>query len=203
MMSQLPDALENLLHELGRLPGIGRRAAERLAIHLLETPADRARSLAEAIACLRREVHPCPICGNWAVADQPCSVCADPRRQNGQICVIEKPSDLWAFEQSEAFAGRYHVLGGALSPLGGVTADDLTIDALERRVQAESVRELIIATNPSVDGDATAHYLARRFAPLGLTLTRIAQGVPLGGHLDYADAGTLRLALEGRRNIHT
>ena len=200
-MSQLPAALDNLLHELARLPGIGRRAAERLAIHLLEAPEDRARTLAEALARLHREVHPCPVCGNWAVAGGACPICEDPRRRNGQLCVIEKPSDLWAFEQSEAFSGRYHVLGGTLSPMAGVTADDLSIAALERRIGEESISELIIATNPSVDGDATAHYLARRLAPLGVAITRIAQGVPLGGHLDYADAGTLRLALEGRRRL--
>lgn len=199
-MPRLPAALENLLHELTRLPGIGRRGAERLAVHLLEAPAEQVHALAQALERLRREVRPCAVCGNWAEGET-CSICADQRRVNGQICVVEHPPDLWAFEQSEAFGGRYHVLGGTLSPLSGVTAEDLSIQGLERRIKDEGVTEVIIATNPSVEGDSTAHYLARRLAPLGLSVTRIAQGVPLGGRLGYADAGTLRLALEGRRPL--
>ncbi len=199
-MSRLPNALELLLHELRRLPGVGRRAAERLALHLLEAPPEEARSLARAIEQLRAEIRPCALCGNWTDAER-CPICTDPRRESTQLCVVERPSDLWAFEQSEAYRGRYHVLGGTLSPLAGVTAEDLRIPELERRIAQEGVREVILATSTSVDGDATALYLARRLATLGVSLTRIAQGVPLGGHLDYADSGTLRLALEGRRPI--
>ncbi|MEN6626697.1 MAG: recombination mediator RecR [Candidatus Sumerlaeia bacterium] len=199
-MIRLPNALEILLHELRRLPGVGRRAAERLALHLLEAPAEDAAALARAIEQLRQEVRTCSVCGNFTDGEL-CSICSDERRATGQLCVVEKPSDLWAFEQAEAYRGRYHVLGGTLSPLAGVTADDLRIAELEQRIELEQIKEIILATNPSVDGDATAIYLAHRLAPMGLKVTRIAQGVPLGGHLDYADAGTLRLALDGRRPV--
>jgi len=199
-VTRLPAALEGLILELMRLPGIGRRGAERLAVHLLDAEEERPAALARALERLRREVRPCARCGNWAEAEQ-CTICAEPRRANGQLCVVERPTDLWAFEAAESFEGCYHVLGGALSPLAGVTADDLNIDALERRLDSESIQEVILATNPSVEGDATAHYLARRLAARPVRVTRIAQGVPLGGHLGYADAGTLRLALEGRRPL--
>ena len=201
-MHLLPAALERLLHELTRLPGIGRRGAERIALHLLQSTREQSEALASAIGRVQDEVHTCPQCGNWTDAPM-CPICSDPRRVSTQICVVERPPDLWAFEQAEAYAGRYLVLGGTLSPLAGVTADDLRIDLLERRIRDEAVQEVIIATNPSVDGDATAHYLAQRLAPLGVKISRIAQGVPLGGHLDYSDAGTLRLALEGRRPFNT
>ena len=199
-MARLPAALENLLHELTRLPGIGRRGAERIAMHLLQAPPEQVQTLAQALERLRKEVKSCAVCGNWAQGEI-CAICADERRRNGQLCIVERPTDLWAFEQAEAFGGRYHVLGGTLSPLSGVTADDLRIEELERRIGEEAIREVILATNPSVEGDATAHYLARRLAPLQVNVTRIAQGVPLGSHLGYADAGTLRLALEGRRTL--
>lgn len=199
-MPALPRAFQDLLHELTRLPGIGRRGAERIVIHLLESSPEQALSLARAIERLRAEVRTCSRCGNWAEAEL-CPICADTRRDATLICVVERPGDLWAFEQSEAYNGLYHVLGGTLSPLSGVTAEDLRIGELESRIRDEAVQEVILATNPSVDGDATAHYLARRLASLGVRTTRIAQGVPLGGHLDYADSGTLRLALEGRRPL--
>jgi recombination protein RecR len=197
-MSALPRAFQELLHELTRLPGIGRRGAERIAVHLLEGKAEQAGALAGALEELHRRVRRCERCGNWSEAER-CGICADARRDATVLCVVERPGDLWAFEQSEAFDGLYHVLGGTLSPLAGVTAEDLRIDALERRIDEDRVVEVILATSPSIDGDATAHYLARRLASPKLSITRIAQGVPLGGHLDYADAGTLRLALQGRR----
>lgn len=199
-MARIPAALENLLHELGRLPGIGRRGAERMAVYLLEAPPEQIATLAQAMARLREEVKPCPVCGNWAEGDL-CAICANPQRKTNAVCVVERPPDIWAFEEAEAHHGRYHVLGGTLSPLAGITADDLRIADLERRIRAEGIQEVIVATNPSVEGDATAHYLARRLAPLGVRVTRLAQGVPLGGRLGYADAGTLRLALEGRRAL--
>ncbi|HPK03980.1 MAG TPA: recombination mediator RecR [Candidatus Sumerlaeota bacterium] len=199
-MALLPAALERLLHELTRLPGIGRRGAERIALHLLEAPPEQAGQLAEALAALRREVRPCGLCGNWAEGER-CAICADPRRATGQLCVVERAVDIWAFEAAEAYQGRYHVLGGTLSPLAGVTADDLRITELEDRLGPEGISEVILATNASVDGDATAHYLSQRLSERGLRTTRIAQGVPLGGHLDYADPGTLRLALQGRRPL--
>jgi recombination protein RecR len=197
-MHHLPKAFQELLHELTRLPGIGRRGAERIAIHLLESPPDQAGALAAAVENLHGRVRRCDRCANWS-EEALCAICADPRRDASLLCVVERPGDLWAFEHSEGFNGLYHILGGTLSPLAGVTAEDLRIDSLERRIRDEAVAEVILATSPSIDGDATAHYLARRLAPLGARLTRIAQGVPLGGHLDYADAGTLRLALQGRR----
>jgi recombination protein RecR len=199
-MPALPPALDALIHELMRLPSIGRRGAERLALHLLESPPEMARGLAEALGRLHAEVHACAECGNWS-AEERCGICNDAQRNPRLVCVVEKPADIWAFEAARAFGGRYHVLGGTLSPLAGVTAEDLRIGALERRIEREGVSEVILATNPSVDGDATAHYLAQRLARPGLSLTRIAQGVPLGGALGYADAGTLRLALEGRRSF--
>jgi recombination protein RecR len=199
-MRRLPAAFERLLNELTRLPGVGRRGAERLAMHLLESGQAQNDTLADAIARLRHEVLTCTLCGNWSEGER-CAICADDQRATGQLCVVERPPDLWAFEQTGAFAGRYHVLGGTLSPLAGVTAEDLRIAELERRIADEAIREIILATNPSLDGDATAHYLARRLAGEGMAITRIAQGVPLGSHLDYADAGTLRLALEGRRSM--
>ena len=199
-MRRLPAAFERLLHELTRLPGVGRRGAERLAMHLLEAEQADNDTLADAITRLKREVLTCELCGNWSEGTL-CAICADPQRATGQLCVVERPPDLWAFEQTGAFGGRYHVLGGTLSPLAGVTAEDLRIESLERRIAAEGIQEIILATNPSLDGDATAHYLARRLAASTLRISRIAQGVPLGSHLDYADAGTLRLALEGRRTM--
>lgn len=199
-MARMPAAMESLLHELGRLPSIGRRGAERMAVYLLEAPVEQVEALARAMLQLREEVHPCALCGNWA-QDALCPICATPQRKTNVLCVVERPTDLWAFEEAEAFAGRYHVLGGTLSPLAGVTAEDLRIAELEQRIKAEGIAEVIIATNPSVEGDATAHYLARRLAPLGVQVTRLAQGVPLGGRLGYADPGTLRLALDGRRKL--
>lgn len=201
-MARMPAALENLLHELGRLPGIGRRGAERMAVYLLEAPAEQVAALTTALGRLREEVHPCAICGNWA-QEKVCAICADPQRITKALCVVERPTDLWAFEEAEAFTGRYHVLGGTLSPLAGVTADDLRIADLERRIREEKIEEVILATNPSVEGDATAHYLARRLTPQGVRTTRLAQGVPLGGRLGYSDAGTLKLALEGRRVLES
>ena len=199
-MARLPPAIESLLHELMRLPGIGRRGAERMVVHLLDAPAERPAALAEALARLRRDVRWCELCGNWSEGER-CGICTDSARDTSILCVVERPVDLWAIEESGAYRGQYHVLGGALSPLSGVTAEDLRIDQLEIRLRDTPADEVILATNPSVDGDATAHYLARRLAAIGIKTTRLAQGMPLGGHLDYADAGTLRLALEGRRPL--
>ncbi len=204
MASHLPPAIEKIIHELTRLPGIGRKGAERLVLHLLRERPENAQSLAGAIADLHNKVRHCQCCGNWAERDR-CVICENEQRNPRRICVIEQPSDIWAFEQEEIYDGLYHVLGGVLSPMAGVTADDLAIDALEDRIEADDVEELIIATNPSVDGDATAHYLWQRLGAVGsgeLKITRIATGVPIGGHLDYADPGTLRHALEGRRPLN-
>lgn len=199
-MARLPRPVEDLLEELRRLPGIGPRGAERIAVHLMAAPAGQSHALADALRRAADQVQLCAVCGNWCEGRM-CTVCRDPARANGKLCVVERVVDLWAFEHAEAFDGRYHILGGTLSPLAGVTPDDLRIAELEARMADEAIAEVILATNPNVDGDATAHYLAQRLAPSGCRVTRIALGLPLGGHLDYADAGTLRLALEGRRGM--
>jgi len=198
-MPSLPATIESLIHELTRLPGIGRRGAERIVTFLLDHPPEQAGALAKALEQLQ-SIHPCENCGNWAESAR-CSICEDPRRDAHQVCVVERPPDILAFEQSAAFRGRYHVLGGTLSPLHGVTPEELNIDKLERRVRDEEIKEVIVATSPTVEGDATALYLARRLAPLGVEVARIGVGVPLGASLGYADAGTLKLALEGRRRL--
>ncbi len=199
-MAAFPPAIEAVIGELTRLPGIGRRGAERIVIHLLDQPPQQAEELARAVARLRSEIHPCHRCGNWA-EEELCRICSDPARQDGTLCVVERPPDLHAFEQSGGFHGRYHILGGTLSPLRGVTPEALSIELLERRIPEEEIREVIVATSPTVEGDATALYLAHRLAPLGVDVARIGIGVPLGASLGYADSGTLKLAIEGRRKL--
>lgn len=199
-MTRLPSAIERLIHELTRLPGVGRRAAERIVTSLLEAPPDRAESLRDALGRLRVEVAFCSRCGAWAEGAL-CGVCSDPNRDAGTLLVVERPADLYSFEGSGAFRGRYHVLGGTLSPMRGVAASDLSVDRLLERVQEERVTEVILATSPTVEGDATAHYLAQALAPSGARVARIGMGLPLGASLGYADPGTLKLAIEGRRNF--
>ena len=199
-MASDPGPIEKLMERLVRLPGIGRRGAERVVAHLLDAPPGEAKALGEALIDFRAKVRTCERCGSWC-EDKLCAICSDPRREEGRLCVVERPADLKAFEQSGAFHGRYHVLGGTLSPLHGVTPDHLNIDPLLRRIREEEIKEVIVATSPTVEGDATAHYLAQQLAPLGVEVTRIGIGVPLGANLSYADAGTLKLALEGRRKL--
>lgn len=199
-MARYPVSIERLLDQLTRLPGIGRRGATRIAEYLLEAPRGQARDLAEALARLRDEVRACRQCGAWAEAEL-CAICGDERRRGERICVVEHPPDIYAFEESGAFDGRYHVLGGTLSPLDGIGPDDLNIDRLEERVREEGTEEVILALSPSVQGDATAMYLAEALGRLGVGVTRIGLGLPLGANLNYADPGTLKLALEGRRKM--
>lgn len=199
-MAKLPGPISDLIEKLIRLPGIGRRGAERLVTYLLSAPEEQVESLAESLVKLRSQVNACSICGHWSEGEV-CAICADPARCEPRLCVVESASDLYAFEQSGAFTGRYHVLGGRLSPLGGVTPEDLNIERLVVRVRDETIKEVIIATSPTVEGDATAMYLARRLAPLGVEVARIGLGLPLGASLGYADAGTLKLAFEGRRRL--
>lgn len=199
-MASLPRPIENLIEELIRLPGIGRRGAERLVTYLLTAPREQVASLADAINAMQTKIGRCKICGFWSEGEI-CPICADPMRTAEKLCVVETPTDLQAFEQSGAHRGRYHVLGGRLSPLGGVTPEDLNIDRLIERVQTDGVKEVILATSPNVEGDATAMYIAHRLAPLGVEVARIGIGIPLGASLGYADAGTLKLALEGRRKL--
>lgn len=180
------------------LPGIGPKTAQRLTFHLLRQPAETVKSLAEAILQMQEAVHFCSVCGN--VTDvEPCSICRSDQRDRTTICVVEDPLAVLTLERTRIYKGLYHVLHGALDPLHGVTVEDLKIEELVRRVQGDTVTEVILATNPNVEGDTTAGYLERRLAPLGVRVTRLARGLPVGGDLEYADEVTLARALEGRR----
>lgn len=193
-------AIDELATELSRLPGIGRKTALRLTYHLLKQPRERSLRLAHALESLAERVHPCPICFNLT-EDAECAICRDPRRDAGVICAVEEASDIGAIERSGEFRGRYHVLGGRLSPLDGVGPEDLTVEALTRRVAGGEVQEVIVATNPSVEGEATALYLQQTLAPRGVRVTRIARGLPVGGDLEYADGITIAQALAARREM--
>jgi recombination protein RecR len=195
-----PAAVESLIEQLRRLPGIGRRGAERIVTNLLEASPNQTEDLVRALGELRERVRPCETCGAWCEATR-CRICMNEHRANGRVCIIERPTDLYAFEESGAFDGRYHVLGGTISPLGGVMPDDLTIDRLLRRIAEESITEAIVALSPTVEGDATSLYLAQQLRPMGVSVMRIGLGLPLGASLGYADPGTLKLALEGRRQM--
>lgn len=199
-MSALPEIIQRLQQELGKLPGIGPRSAERLALHVVQAPPQKARDLAEALVHARDKVQFCHQCGALTET-QPCPTCEDPRREPGVLCVVERPVDVILLEKSHAFAGRYHVLGGVLSPLNGVDPDDLRIRQLEQRIQPEHIQEIVVALGTSVEGDATAHYLAQRLTPHGVRVTRIAHGLPAGSGLEFADEVTLHRALEGRREL--
>lgn len=194
-------ALQDLVDELGRLPGIGPKSAQRLAFHLLQSDPGDARRLADAIVRVKERIRFCQRC--WNVAEQEeCWVCRDARRDPSLLCVVEEPRDVIAIERTREFVGRYHVLGGAISPIDGVGPEQLHIRELIRRVVPEGVREVIIATNPNVEGEATASYLAQLLGPLGVRVTRIASGLPVGGDLDYADEVTLSRAFAGRRDVN-
>ncbi|MBN8246780.1 MAG: recombination protein RecR [Verrucomicrobia bacterium] len=199
-MTLLPAAVAELAAALARLPGIGPRSAERIALHLVQSDPAVVRTLADAMSRARERVSNCPRCGALSEAD-PCPICADSRREESTLCLVELPLDVLRLERSGTFRGRYHVLGGRLSPLNGVGPDDLRIAELERRLEQQPVREVILAMGSDVEGEATAHYLARRLAPRGIRLTRLAQGLPAGSGLEYADELTLSRALEGRREL--
>ena len=191
-------AVQDLIDELGRLPGIGPKGAQRIAFHLLAAePADVGR-LAAALQRVKDEVKFCKTCGNVAEADQ-CRICLDPRRDETVICVVEEPKDVVAIERTREFRGRYHVLGGAISPIEGIGPDDLRVRELLLRLQDGAITELILATDPNLEGEATATYLARLIKPMGLRVTRLASGLPVGGDLEYADEVTLGRAFSGRR----
>jgi recombination protein RecR len=189
-----------LIEELNRLPGVGPKTAQRLAFHLLHRPRDEVARLAEAISDARERVRLCSICANLTDAD-PCSLCQDPQRDGGLICVVEEPKDVAAMERTREFRGLYHVLHGAISPMDGVGPEELKVRELLARIEPGRVHEVILATDPDVEGEATALYLARLLRPLGVRVTRIARGVPEGGDLDYVDEVTLGRALEGRREM--
>ncbi len=189
-------SLETLIGELSKLPGIGRKTAQRLALHLLKAGNEDAERLAAAILEVKRRIRYCSVCLNITEKD-PCSICSDPGRDHGAICVVEDPSDVMALEKTNEFHGVYHVLGGALSPLEGITPDQLRVRELLGRVGG-GVNEVILAMNPDVEGEATTIYLGNLLKPLGIRVTRIARGVPVGGDLEFADEATLVRALEGR-----
>jgi recombination protein RecR len=194
-------AIEELVAELAKLPGIGRKTAQRLTFFLLKQPADTAERLAEAIRRVRGRVTACGACGNLA-EDDPCPICRDPRRDAALLCVVEESADVGAIERAGRYRGRYHVLGGRLSPLEGLGPDQLRLEQLVARVaNGSEVREVIVATNPSMEGEATATYLQQVLRPSGVRVTRIARGLPVGGDLEYADAVTIAQALSARRDM--
>ncbi|NKC32653.1 recombination mediator RecR [Falsiroseomonas selenitidurans] len=192
------DPIEHLIALLSRIPGLGRRSARRAALRMLMRPQETMLPLAQALEAAAQAVRPCETCGNLD-AQSPCGICRDPRRDRHLVCVVEGVADLWALERAHAHQGLYHVLGGVLSPLGGVGPEDLSIAPLLARIAAEGAEEVILALPATVDGTATAHYVTDRLQPTGVAVTRLAQGVPMGGALDVLDEGTLATALRARR----
>ena len=192
--------VQDLIEALRRLPGIGAKSAQRLAFHLLKSEDDEARALADAIIAAKEKVAICRTCFNVSEGEQ-CNYCRDTKRDPSLICAVEEPSDIIAVERTQEFRGMYHVLGGHISPMDGVGPDDLRIKELLARIGSGEVREVIVATNPNVEGEATAIYLANLIKPLNVRITRIASGLPVGGDLEYADEVTLGRALEGRRDL--
>lgn len=193
-------SVERLVEAFRRLPGVGKRSAERFALHVLSAPEEEARLLSEAIREARDHVTTCSECCNLTESD-PCSICANTARDHSTICVVERPAGVMAMEKGGAYRGLYHVLNGALNPLEGIGPDELTVDRLLRRIQAGNVREVIVATNATAEGETTALYLSRRFGTTGVTVTRIAHGVPMGSGLELADGLTLSHALQGRTKL--
>ena len=193
-------AIEDLAGELAKLPGIGRKTALRLTYYLLKRPPGEARRLAATLDALVERVRRCSVCANLT-EDDPCAICSDPRRDRSLICVVEEASDIAAIERTGEFRGLYHVLGGRLSPLDGVGPEDLSIAQLAERVASGAVREVILATNPSLEGEATALFVQRQLAPQGVVVSRIARGLPVGGDLEYADGVTIAQALNARREM--
>ena len=199
-MNGTVEPIARMAAQLARLPGIGQKSAQRLAYHIAGMPEQDVHDLAAAIWQGRKAVHYCSICGNYT-QDSVCAICRDEKRQNGQICVVRDPRDVAAMERMRDYQGRYHVLLGTLSPMNGVGPDDIRIRELIQRLGTEKVDEVILATNPDSEGEATASYIARLIKPMGILVTRIAHGVPVGSDLEYADEITLSKAMEGRREI--
>lgn len=199
-MDYYPGSIKRLITTLARLPGIGQKTAERLAMHILQQPVEEAHKLARSIVDLKKKLRLCSRC--YALSDDSlCQICNDPGRENGLICVVEQPADMASIEKSGAYNGRYHILGGSLSPMDGVGPEDIKIEALMDRVKTEAVREIILATGTNVEGESTAAYIAGLLAPLPVKVTRIASGVPMGGDLKYVDQVTLKRAMESRHGI--
>jgi recombination protein RecR len=202
-MSYFPDTVEALIEELTRLPGIGRKTAQRLAFHLLKTRGQAPLRLAQVLEMVARDVTFCPRCGHLAERGELCRFCADPRRSESIICVVETPTDLIAIERSGGYTGRYHVLGGSINPLEGISPEDLTIDGLLTRIDEGGVDEIILANNATLDGDTTALYLARMVEQKGVKVTRLARGLPMGSDLEYADEHTISRAMQARTEFAT
>jgi recombination protein RecR len=201
-MAGLPEPLQALIVAFERLPGIGPKTASRLAFHMLRQPEELSRQLAEALLAIKSATALCPVCFNVTGAGQErCEVCADSRRDDGVLCVVEEPLDVLVLERTGGFSGRYHVLHGVLSPIEGIGPEQLKIRPLIERMRAGAVREVILATNPSMEGDATALYLRQQLAPFNVRVTRLARGLPVGGDLEYADQNTLLRALAGRQDL--
>ncbi len=200
MSNAVPKPVTRLIEAFSRLPGVGPKTASRLTYYLLRAPDELSQTLAEAIADLKAKTHYCSVCYN-ITEDDPCAICRDPNRDQTQVVVVEDPLDVLAVERTGAYRGRYHVLHGAISPVEGIGPDDLKIRELVARVQREGVLEVIVATNPGMEGDATAMYLQRQLAPTGVKITRLARGLPVGGDLEYVDAVTLLRALQGRQEM--
>ncbi len=197
-MNAYPPVLNNLIRRLSRLPGLGEKSAARIAMHLLKAPAEETEALAENIRQLRDKIRTCRICFHFT-DDEVCPVCADPARNTGELCIVESTADLLAIEKSGAFKGRYHVLQGVLAPLDGIGPDQIRIKELLSRIDSENISEIIIATNPSSEGEATAHYILQLLKDRPVRVTRIAYGIPMGGDLKYTDRITLERALRGRQ----
>jgi len=193
--------VQELIDELSRLPGVGPKSAQRIAFHLLQTEDDQAKRLAQVLLEVKERVRFCEICGNVAEEVQ-CNICRDPRRSKTAICVVEESKDVQAIERTREFRGTYHVLGGAISPIEGIGPDNLRIKELMARLGNPEILEIIIATDPNLEGEATATYLTRMLSPLGITISRLASGLPVGGDLEYADEVTLGRAFEGRRQVN-
>ena len=200
MASFFPAALENLIDSFASLPGIGRKSAQRLAFHILSLSDEDAERFADAIREAKKNIHTCPVCQNLTDGEL-CPICASPNRERNTICVVSEPRDVLSIERSREYRGLYHVLHGALSPMNHIGPDDLRIRELLQRAAGEDVEEIILATNPDTEGDATAMYIARLLRPFGMKVTRLGFGVPVGSNLEYADDATMLKALEGRREM--
>ena len=194
------EAIAKLVNQLSKLPGVGRKTAQRLAYHIIALPEDQVRELAVAIFNGKKQIHFCPICGNYTDTD-PCPICADSSRRKDIVCVVRDPRDVNALERMREYDGLYHVLHGVISPMDGVGPDDIRIRELMTRLASGEVKEVVLATNPDVEGEATAAYISRLIKPMGVKVTRIAHGVPIGGELEYTDEVTLLRAFQGRREI--
>ncbi|MDL2317567.1 recombination mediator RecR [Eubacteriales bacterium OttesenSCG-928-A19] len=199
-MERSVDPIARMVAQLSRLPGIGRKSAQRLAYYIAAQPEEYAEALAEALLTGRREIHLCSRCGNYTAQD-PCAICEDPRRQHDVVCVVRDPRDVAAIERMREYRGEYHVLHGTISPMEGIGPEDIRIRELIARLGDEAIEEVILATNPDIEGEATASYIARVLKPLGVRVTRLAHGMPVGGDLEYVDEVTLTRAFEGRRDM--